>query len=189
VALLWAAGHVTAALELEDLWNDLARRTPFSLYCSYPSSLMEAPEVPSGSVCELHTRVIGVVPGRAGNSSTVEERFSADLLAPRQARRFVIGVLERWGVAHLVDDAALVVSELATNAVMHAASHFTVGVKAGDDAVRISVTDYQPARPVASQPPPMSESGRGLSLVASLARGWGTHSVAGGKVVWAELAL
>ena len=118
----------------------------------------------------------------------MEERFSADLLAPRQARRFVVGVLERWGVAHLVDDAALVVSELATNAIMHAASDFTVGIEAEADAVLISVTDYQPALPVACEPPTMSESGRGLALVASLSRGWGTEPVAGGKVVWAELA-
>ena len=41
VALLWAAGQVNAALELEGLWNDLGREIPFSLFCGYPRHLVQ----------------------------------------------------------------------------------------------------------------------------------------------------
>jgi hypothetical protein len=41
VALLWAAGQVNAALELEGLWNELGREIPFSLFCGYPRHLVD----------------------------------------------------------------------------------------------------------------------------------------------------
>ncbi len=61
VALLWAAGHVNAALELEGLWNELGRQIPFSLFCGYPRHLVESSQHQGAvaEVCRLHTAVVG----------------------------------------------------------------------------------------------------------------------------------
>ena len=56
VALLWAAGDVTAALELEDRWNELARSRTFSLFCAYPLRDV-AGSADFGQVCERHSAV------------------------------------------------------------------------------------------------------------------------------------
>ena len=68
VAVLWAAGDVMAAAELEELWNDLARQIPFSLYCGYPDRSFDADEEARARLCQLHTAVIGrdARPGTGG---------------------------------------------------------------------------------------------------------------------------
>jgi anti-sigma regulatory factor (Ser/Thr protein kinase) len=107
--------------------------------------------------------------------------------APKAARRFVVGTLARWGQNQLADQAALVVSELATNAVIHARSDFIVSVSSQRQAVRISVRDTSVAPPMQRDSAPTALSGRGLGLVAALASHWGAELLADGKVVWAEL--
>ena len=60
VALLWAEGNHAAAIQLEELWNDLQKTHSFSLFCAYPMNglggerFVEA----TGSVCKVHSRVI-----------------------------------------------------------------------------------------------------------------------------------
>lgn len=44
VAVLWDEGNVTAAIALEDLWNDLSSRYPFSLFCAYPMRVQDRRE-------------------------------------------------------------------------------------------------------------------------------------------------
>jgi anti-sigma regulatory factor (Ser/Thr protein kinase) len=107
--------------------------------------------------------------------------------APKAARRFVVGTLARWDQYQLADQAALVVSELATNAVIHARSDFIVSMSSLRQAVRISVRDTSVAPPTQRDSAPMALSGRGLGLVAALASRWGVDLLADGKVVWAEL--
>jgi signal transduction histidine kinase len=60
VALLWADGNRDAAIRLEELWNDLGRTRPFSLFCAYPMSGFGGEELvePLASVCTSHSRVI-----------------------------------------------------------------------------------------------------------------------------------
>ena len=66
VALLWDAGLLAAAVELEELWTVLGRRHPFALWCGYPAGQVtaagEAVEVTD--VCRLHTTAIGDMPAR-----------------------------------------------------------------------------------------------------------------------------
>ena len=61
VALLWAAGQVNAALELEGLWNELGQQIPFSLLCGYPRDLVESSQHQGAvaDICRLHTAVVG----------------------------------------------------------------------------------------------------------------------------------
>ena len=90
------------------------------------------------------------------------------------------------GLDQLCDDAAIVVSELATNAVLHARSDFTVEVSLKDGNVRLSVIDASAQPPVVQVPSSSTISGRGLVLVAALGARWGTSPVGDGKEVWVE---
>ncbi len=103
------------------------------------------------------------------------------------ARRFVRSRLVD-GAAD-VDTAALLVSEVVTNAILHARTTVTLTVDVGDDVVRITVRDGSPARPQLHAFAPTSTTGRGLRLLDRLARRWGVDAdpVTGGKIVWFEV--
>jgi hypothetical protein len=66
VALLWTAGHVNAAIELEALWDGLNHSLPFSTLCGYPVQSVSRPEHAAAlqQICNLHTAAIGVPPAR-----------------------------------------------------------------------------------------------------------------------------
>jgi anti-sigma regulatory factor (Ser/Thr protein kinase) len=195
VALLWDAGHVGAAVELEALWNGLRRQVAFSLLCAYRAELVTGDEHVQAlsDVCRLHSSVAGppaVTPVEpVGWGSERKARwFHRSTLAPRDARRFVVDTLERWGCHELIDDAALVAAELSANAVVHARSDLTVTVAQRRDAVRISVHDESSVPPRAGRAMSVTSGGRGLALVAAVASRWGSERLDDGKVVWAELA-
>ena len=118
VSLLWDDGRVNAAIELEALWNDLGLRVPFSLFCSYPSAAVTRADQSEllSQICCSHTAVIGALPQLRS-----ARRFDASPAAPRASRLFAMSMLETLGCQELIDDVALVVTELATNAVVHAA--------------------------------------------------------------------
>ena len=111
--------------------------------------------------------------------------FSRD--APAVARHFTVGTLHDWGAGDIADDAALVVTELAANAIVHAHSAFTIVLSAHGDLVRISVRDASPlpgAQGAALAPAPL----HGLGAVDALASRWGVESLGNaGKTVWVEL--
>jgi len=92
-------------------------------------------------------------------------------------------------------EAALVVSELATNAIRHTASGepggvFIVSVTVRADGVMIAVDDLGSATEPAIRDPveELAASGRGLMLVATVAKEWGISRTATGRRVWAELS-
>jgi anti-sigma regulatory factor (Ser/Thr protein kinase) len=99
----------------------------------------------------------------------------------------VVDTLRSWGLDGLSGDASIVISELATNAVLHARSDFTVALTLGGATVRLSVSDASSQLPVVCDPSPTMISGRGLVLVAALGATWGTDAVGDGKEVWVEL--
>lgn len=109
-----------------------------------------------------------------------------------EARGFVSGSLTSIP-PQVRATAALLVSELATNAVVHATSSFDVTVicPTSSGRVRIEVTDADETRPTPLRPPPSVPHGRGLLLVASLSDEWGVDEANGrpGKTVWFELSL
>lgn len=108
-----------------------------------------------------------------------------------QARHFVAAMVAEEGP---VDDAVLVVSELATNAVRHSRSGsvdgwFLVIVGFGDGLVRIEVVDQGgECVPHLCDVTSQEEGGRGLLLIASCAKDWGVKNWPDGRSVWAELA-
>ena len=97
--------------------------------------------------------------------------------------------LEAWELTHIGDSAALLVTELVTNAVVHAASTVVVGIGRVGDVVRISVADESEIAPTRRVPQEVTPGGHGLNLVGRMARSWGHDVVKGGKVVWADISI
>ena len=115
------------------------------------------------------------------------QAFPAELGSVAAARRFVRGALDG-----IPDDRrerlTLVVSELATNALLHAASAFEVAVH-WDGLVRLEVADSDPTVPQPRQASTGDVSGRGLHLVQQLCSRWGVERRDDGKSVWCEFDL
>jgi len=181
VAVLWEAGEVPAAIELEMLWNELAGEVSFSLLCAYRSASMAAPEhaLVVGQVCRLHT---GELNGAARSFPPAPE-------SPAAARRFLSDTMRTWGYSAAdTQDAVLALSELATNAVVHAGTGFVVRVQSDGVHLRLEVQDGSLQQPRERAQPHGAPSGRGLHVVARLAKDWGVNNAVDGKSVWAELA-
>ncbi|MBZ3900693.1 ATP-binding SpoIIE family protein phosphatase [Streptomyces griseiscabiei] len=171
-----------------------------------PETLYAAPSDPSSAA-----------PAYAG----VDRRAMAHLslpggpLAPGAARRFVGAALAEWAEldlpgaaalpARLVEDALVVVSELVTNAVVHAGTDVDLLCRLGRDDptaagwLLVEVSDHHPSRAVREEgaerpylverPYGDAEYGRGLRLVAALSEAWGITYRTGMKTVWARLSV
>jgi anti-sigma regulatory factor (Ser/Thr protein kinase) len=128
-------------------------------------------------------------------------RLATDPARVPEARRFVVDRVSALGYPDLTDDAALCVSELATNAALHSRGEvMEVVLEALDGGVRIVVEDegatpvdalaprhhYGPEGPAVAVEDPLT-SGRGLAIVACLAAAWGVDETVAGKRVWAVL--
>lgn len=129
-------------------------------------------------------------PIRGGHRRTIHRVPDEVTLPPLpasvgQARRFVVERLARLGVSDPDDDAALVVSELVTNAVLHARTDLVVRVRRYRRGVaRVEVVDGSSVLPGPRAVTRASRSGRGLTLVDELASDWGVEPSGTGKVVW-----
>lgn len=103
------------------------------------------------------------------------------------ARHHIIGLLHAWGWDdERIDDAALMTTELATNAVEHARTPFTLSADVSKPTLRVTVRDSSPLPPVARAPSAIAVDGRGLAFVTALADRWGCDPGVDGKTVWFE---
>jgi anti-sigma regulatory factor (Ser/Thr protein kinase) len=198
VALLWDAGQVTLAIELEELWNELGAGVPFSLLCGYPARLL-ADAGQAGTVRQIFGRhssvtVAGSVAHDArgghapeGQAAAGARSFPCERDSIRAARHFVTGTLTPAASDALADDAAIIATELAANAVLHAKSAFTVTVSASASAVRIAVRDGGLLTTASGAEPFQLRHDHGLGVVSRIARRWAVERLPDGKVVWAEL--
>lgn len=122
---------------------------------------------------------------------SLARRFRRDLPEVPAARRFVTDGMESLGW-HVSDELLLVVSELATNAVRHGSGEMEVRLHPDGQQVRVEVLD-DGGRPIPEPigaPPLESIGGRGLHLVRSVSRAWGSgYDARGRTLVWAELPL
>ncbi|MCW7943596.1 protein phosphatase [Streptomyces hygroscopicus] len=155
---------------------------------------------------ETISRAPGTPAHDGAGPRTVRTTLPGGPLAPGAARRFVRAALTEWArsagpdtfTERLADDALVVVSELVTNAVVHAGTDVEVvcrleGAEDEPTGLVVEVSDHHPSRAVrgdgAERPYGIPEYGRGLRLVATLSTAWGITYRTGAKTVWALLPL
>jgi anti-sigma regulatory factor (Ser/Thr protein kinase) len=119
-----------------------------------------------------------------------ERVFPNELASVSEARHFVqdvVGDLPR----ERVEEVAVMVSELTTNSVSHAASAFTITIRRSIDEIYIGVSDMGPGEPALRSPRPTEPTGRGLQIVRELADRWGVIPAQNGdgKTVWFAVDL
>jgi anti-sigma regulatory factor (Ser/Thr protein kinase) len=112
----------------------------------------------------------------------------AEVGSASRARAFVTHHLVEHRLLYLVDEVRLVASELATNAVVHARTRFTVILEGREHSVLLTVCDGSPIEPAALDiRPEMSMTGRGLHIVNLVSKTWGVTALDGtNKSVWAQ---
>jgi len=115
---------------------------------------------------------------------------SADPAAVGEARHFLRDTLQRWGVDdETADTATLCLSELVTNALVHAEGGCVVRVMLHDDVLTTSVRDSGVGGAASTEPlaDPLQVHGRGLQLVEALSAGWSHETDPSGTSVWFTL--
>ncbi|MCL2583461.1 MAG: ATP-binding protein [Streptosporangiales bacterium] len=117
-------------------------------------------------------------------------QLPADPRAASEARRQVRAAVRYWRLPVDLDVAALLVSELVTNAVTHderapdGPRRVTLAIRGSGGRLRVDVHDASPEPPVLTGASDCAEGGRGLFLVDSLADSWGSYRTADGKAVF-----
>lgn len=109
-----------------------------------------------------------------------------EAVAPMLGRRFARALLADAELS-IADDVALLVSELVSNAVIHASSKPRLEVRIGRSHVRVEVRDDSPEHALPRVPDVERPGGRGLLLIETLASRWGTDRDGDGKRVWFEI--
>jgi anti-sigma regulatory factor (Ser/Thr protein kinase) len=140
--------------------------------------------VENGAVYGAHT-----CPSGAHSSRQLRMTLPAVSHSVRLSRHATRAALTAWQLAHVDETAALLVSELVTNAIRHAEGIdvVTVNLQAGRTWLRIEVQDADRHWPEPRIPGRYDESGFGFILVDALASNWGVRETEAGKAVWAEL--
>ncbi len=121
---------------------------------------------------------------------TVAEEFTlvlpGDSATPKAART---AVAERFSGHARCGELLLCVSEVITNAVLHARSAPTMTVRRAAERLTVEVSDDDPTLPVRRPHSPTATTGRGLRILDDLTVRWGVRSRPDGKVVWFEFDL
>jgi anti-sigma regulatory factor (Ser/Thr protein kinase) len=119
-----------------------------------------------------------------------EASFDATPTSAAQARAFVSDHLVDHRLLYLVESVRLVASELATNALVHAQTAFSLTLSASDTEVVLTVRDDSQALPERRAAQVLDATGRGLEIVEMVSQEWGiSQEEAGSKVVWATFAI
>jgi anti-sigma regulatory factor (Ser/Thr protein kinase) len=125
----------------------------------------------------------------SGKGHLIEENwdFPGSASSVREARDRSRAFLEGRVPEDVRDDAVLVLSELATNAVLHTGGDYSVHVEFDVSEVLVSVSDAGGGRVAPDDAAPSAVSGRGLRIVEAVSSSWGCRSEPAGKTVWARL--
>jgi anti-sigma regulatory factor (Ser/Thr protein kinase) len=205
-----AALRIAAFLDEHDGWSAFwdKRFGVWRVSEDDPGSELYAEDADAGQVIgymramadDVHgDRDAGAETSVAGMAVEIDPRLIAFMLpgvpgSVPVARFHVRAALAFHELGQFADDAAIITSELVTNAVQHACrdATATIGVTVArprdSEAVIVAVSDSSPHAPVMHIAPPGSEHGRGLQIVESLSVHWGWHPEPDGKAVFAILA-
>jgi PAS domain S-box-containing protein len=121
-------------------------------------------------------------------ASGVQRALPPHAASVGEARRLVRAELIDSGREDLIDAAELLVSEVVTNALVHAGTPIDVTARVSGTGLRVEVWDGSPHLPAPRHHAPMAGTGRGLRLLQQMVDSWGAYPYAGGKIVWFELA-
>jgi len=111
-----------------------------------------------------------------------------DVTAPAYVRKWLRDMLDGSGVtSDVLSDTILVVDELVTNSLLHAATPMVVTLEYSRDACRCSVHDKCSTGPMPRLVERADGTGRGLRLVNAIASAWGVERSDSGTTVWAEI--
>ncbi|MFJ3879148.1 SpoIIE family protein phosphatase [Streptomyces sp. NPDC090077] len=134
-------------------------------------------------------------PARTGVDAELFHNAALELLggveaAPR-ARAFAQGVLSSWRFpVELCDLGVLAASELVANSLQHGTPPMRLRLRRTDRRLIVEVTDGDDHLPRRRRAEPADETGRGISIIATIASAWGSRRTpGGGKAVWCEFAL
>ncbi|RSS58010.1 ATP-binding SpoIIE family protein phosphatase, partial [Streptomyces sp. WAC06614] len=134
-------------------------------------------------------------PTRTGPDAELFHNAALELLggveaAPR-ARAFAQGVLTSWRFpVELCDLGVLAASELVANSLQHGTPPMRLRLRRTDRRLIVEVTDGDDHLPRRRRAEPADETGRGISIIATIASSWGSRRTpGGGKAVWCEFAL
>ncbi len=181
-----------------DVLPELCARAPSAsivVVSNFPRRRVAETAIRRGAVGYVEKRVapermVQEILMAAAITATAKDRistgFPAEPTSPRAARAMVRELLGEHETS-LVETVELLVSELVTNAVVHAASAPRVEADFARDRVRVAVFDDDPTPPRLRDPDGERPGGRGLHLLDGLASRWGTEAAGSGKVVWFEL--
>jgi DNA-binding NarL/FixJ family response regulator len=147
-----------------------------------------AKETPARQMAAELEALLGLVEAVQAVVEEARTRLGRDAASPRAARRFVTEALRMWHLDELADSVTLLVSELVTNAVIHAGSDVEVLVRLTGETACVEVTDSSESALAPREASMEDASGRGLALVEAMARRWGVRPCpGGGKTVWFEV--
>lgn len=136
-----------------------------------------------------------ITPCSAAGPPAVRLHLAPTPTAAGEARRVVEAACRSWGIGHAIHPATIVITELVTNAVQHAATNLTVEAAYRRNRLSLSVEDGSRTPPTPSDiaacgdvpPSDLPEHGRGLHLVDAYSTAWGYRPTTNGKAVWATL--
>ena len=130
---------------------------------------------------------VGGAPGGGGVAGIRELALGPEPDAVPRARRFAGRATADVGRTQLASDVELVVTELVTNALLHAGLPVVVRITPIDSGVRVEVEDSTRQAPIPAISSTEAMTGRGLALVSAVARAWGVEPGGLGKTVWCEV--
>lgn len=148
---------------------------------------------PQPRVCATVPEARIAIAGRMSRADRLQARLAPRPDSVRAARDLVTQACHAWHLPQLLPDSALIMSELATNAVEHAGTDYVATVTRSSTGLHLAVRDGAARFPRPSEPSdtdpqiPLLERGRGLRLVHAVAAAWGAMPTRGGKVVWATV--
>lgn len=201
LAVLDLAMPVVGGLDVIEEINEAAPSTRIVVVSGFPGRDLERLVVSRGAAGYVRKRpsiraVVDDIMVAAGALDLAEavlsesRSFPQDPATPRAARRFLDEILERWECQPAIDTLHLVLSEVVSNAVMHARSAPEIAVRLLDGFLRVEVADQSDDLPQPREAEESDVSGRGLRILDSEAARWGADPRAGGgKVVWFDVPV
>ncbi|MBB5824497.1 ATP-binding protein [Micromonospora carbonacea] len=147
-----------------------------------PTGAAAGPELPVCATLAEATAALTRAPMAAATTTALPPVVGA----ARQARALVTDGCARWGIGALAEAGCIAVTEMVNNVVAHARTPMTLRLAPGDGTLHLGVRDRSRRQPrYTGVTPPHLAGGRGLLLIDTVARRWGSTLLPDGKLVWA----